>query len=55
MPVFYFLVILGVIALWFCLAFIFRPVGKLFTRVWKEAVNAMTEEDINKKEEEQVK
>lgn len=49
MPVFYILVILGAIALWFLLPFLFKPLGRLFTGLWDDAVNVMTEEDINEK------
>lgn len=49
MPVFYILVVLGAIALWFLLPFLFKPLGRLFVGLWNDAVNVMTEEDINEK------
>lgn len=52
MPAFYILVILAVILLWFLLSFIFKPLGKLGYRLWKDAKDAMTEEDKNDDKEE---
>ena len=45
MPVFYFLVLLGVIALWFLLAFAYKGVGRFFKRIFKDSVDAMTTDD----------
>lgn len=51
MPVFYFLVTLGLILLWFLLAFMFKPVGRFFHRLWDDAVDAIEEDDnIEQKE-----
>lgn len=45
MPVFWFLVILGVIALWFLLAFAYKGVGRFFKSIFKDSYDAMTKED----------
>lgn len=47
MPVFYFLVVLAAILLWFLLAFMFKPVGRFFHRLWSDAIEAI-EEDSQK-------
>lgn len=44
MPAFYFLVILGLILLWFLLAFLFKPLGRFFKRLWNDAIEE-TERD----------
>lgn len=38
-PMFWVLVIIFCTLLWFLLAFIFKPVGKLFYRIWKDAMD----------------
>lgn len=48
MPVFYLLVIIGVVVLWFLLAFMFKPVGRFFHRIYRDAIDEMMEEDNNK-------
>lgn len=45
MPVFYILVIVAAILLWFLLSFMFKPLGKLGHRIWKDAADAIDEED----------
>lgn len=45
MPVFTFLVFIGVIFLWFLLAFLFKPVGRFFYRLFKDVKDEMTTED----------
>lgn len=52
MPVFYILVGLALILLWFLLAFMFKPVGKLGRRIVKDAVDAINEDDENKSKKE---
>lgn len=54
-PVFIFLVLLGAILLWFLLSFAFRPIGKLFYWLWKDAVDEInkTDETKDKKEREE--
>lgn len=51
MPVFYFLVFLGIVLLWFMLAFMFKPIGRFFHRLWNDAVNAIEEADNIKQKE----
>ena len=51
MPVFYILVFIGAILLWFLLAFMFKPLGKLGHRVWKDTVDAINEEENENKKE----
>ena len=54
-PVFIFLIIIALVALWFLLSFLFVPLGKLIHRVYKDAVDEMNREDKTKdniKEEE---
>lgn len=45
MPAFYILVFLGVVALFFLLTFMFKPIGKFFHRIWQDAVDAIEEVD----------
>lgn len=47
MPVFIFLVFVFAAVLWVLLSFAFRPLGRLVGRVWKDAKDAMDEEDPN--------
>ena len=51
MPVFYILVIIAAILLWFLLAFMFKPMGKLGHRIWQDAVDAINEEENENKKE----
>lgn len=52
-PVFVFLVILVAVAIWFLLSFAFRPIGRFFYRIWKDAVDEInrSEESEEKKDE----
>ena len=50
MPVFYILIFLAAALLWFLLSFMFKPLGKLGHRLWKDAKDAIDEEDKNKEE-----
>ena len=43
--VFYLLVVLGLIGLWFCLTFSFKPVGKVVKKIVQDTVDVMTDED----------
>jgi hypothetical protein len=52
MPAFYILVILAAILLWFLLSFVFKPLGKLGHRIWKDAQDAMNEDDENENKKE---
>ena len=52
MPVFYILVFIAACLLWLLLSSVYKPLGKLGYRLWKDAEDAMNEEDEeeNKKE-----
>ena len=45
MPVFIFLVFVLAAVLWVMRSFVFRPLGRFVGRVWKDAKDAMDEED----------
>lgn len=47
MYAFYILLFLAIVLLWFLLAFAFKSVGRLGYKIWKDAKDAMTEEDEN--------
>lgn len=49
---FWLLVAMALVVLWFCLAFLFRPIGKLFSRLWEDALEEM---EMNKEDEEKEK
>ena len=53
MPVFYILIFLAACLLWLYLSYLYQPLGKLCRRLWKDAKDAITEEDENKNDEEQ--
>lgn len=44
---FYFLLAIGLVALWFLLSFIYKPLGRFLGRIWDDSMEAMTEEDID--------
>lgn len=46
--VFWLLVIITLIFLWFLLAFTFRPIGRFFYRIWKDAIEEIDKEDEDK-------
>lgn len=48
-PIFWVLVVIGCVLLWFLLAFIFRPLGKLFCRLWNDAMEEITKDDNDDK------
>lgn len=50
--VFYLMVVMAIIALWFLLAFVFKPFGNFLYRLFEDAVNAMEDkkEDMECKE-----
>ncbi len=50
-PVFFILIILGAIALWFLLSFVFFPLGRLLYRIWKDAVDEINKNDKKHKGE----
>ena len=45
MPVFWFLILLGVVALWFLLSFAYKGIGRFFKRIFKDSYHAMTSDD----------
>lgn len=45
------LAILLAISLWFLLSPMFKPIGTVFTTIWKNAINEMKEENVGKKGE----
>lgn len=45
MPVFWFLIVLALIALWFLLTFAYKPVGRFFKRIFNDSCRAMTSDD----------
>lgn len=49
-PVFIVLVILGAIALWFLLSFLFRPIGDLFFKIWEDAMSEINKSEDKEKE-----
>lgn len=44
---FYLFVIVAVVFLWFALAFLFKPIGKFFVRLWEDAKKEMKSEEKN--------
>jgi hypothetical protein len=48
---FYVLVLLGVVALWFLLSFLFKPLGRFFYRLWSDTAEIMCEDDSTNKKE----
>lgn len=46
------LILLGVVLLWFLLAFIFNPIGKIAGRIIGDAIKAINEEEMEEKENE---
>lgn len=43
--VFYLLIIIATIFLWFILAFLFKPIGRFFSRLWEDAKREMNSEE----------
>ena len=52
MPVFYILVFLAACLLWLLASSVYKPLGKLWHRLWKDAVDAMNEDDENENKKE---
>lgn len=50
-PVFVFLLILGAVGLWFALAFLYKPFGKLLNRIWRDSVDSINDEEEEKEED----
>ena len=47
------LVILAEVAMWFLLSFAFRPIGKFFYRIWKDAVDEINKNDESEEKEDE--
>lgn len=47
-PVLLILIVLALIALWFLLAFLFKPLGSLIYKIFKDAMDEINEEDKEK-------
>lgn len=47
------LVILAAVAMWFLLSFAFRPIGKFFYRIWKDAVDEINKNDESEEKEDE--
>ena len=45
MPVFWFLIVLGVVALWFLLSFAYKGIGRFFKQIFKDSYDAITSND----------
>lgn len=51
---FYILVILAATALWFLCSFLFKPLGKFFTKIFKDTKDIINEQDEKEKEDKEV-
>ena len=51
-PVFIFLVLIGLAAVWFLSSFLYKPIGRFFCRIWKDATDEINEENESNKENE---
>lgn len=50
-PALLIILLITAVALWFLLSFLFRPVGKLTYRVYKDAVDEINKNDNDEKQE----
>lgn len=48
--IFWLLIILSLIFLWFILAFAFKPIGKMFFKLWENVDDEINDEKINNSE-----
>lgn len=48
---FYILVSIGFVLLWFILAFLFKPVGQFFYRLWSDVEDAINDDDNTEQKE----
>ena len=48
--VFWVLIVLAVICIWFGLTVLFKPTGKLATKILKDTIDVITEKEEDKKE-----
>ena len=46
---FYLLLFIAVVLLWFALAFLFKPIGNFFSRLWEDAKREMKSEEKENK------
>ena len=44
-PVFIFLVLIGLAAVWLLSSFLYKPIGRFFCRIWKGATDEINEEN----------
>ena len=51
MVAFYILVGIGFVFLWFILSFLFKPVGQFFYRLWRDAEDAMYDDNNTEQKE----
>ncbi len=49
--VFWFLVILGLAGTWFYMSFIYKDIGRIFLRIFKETKETIQEEDSDEDDE----
>lgn len=49
---FWIIIIILLILLWFLLAFIFKPIGAFFCRIWEDAMNEINPTDVGNRTEE---
>ena len=47
-PAFILIVAIVLIALWFLLSALYKPIGKLFGKIYDDAIKELTEEDEEK-------
>lgn len=53
-PVFILLVLIGAVALWFLLSFVFLPLGKFIYRIGKDATDAMNKDNNDEEKEKEL-
>lgn len=51
-PALFLIVFIALIALWFLLSFVFRPLGRFIYRIYKDAIDEMNKEENNNKNKE---
>ena len=50
-PALLIIIFLTFVLLWFLLAFLYRPIGKLSYKIYKDAIDEITKEDEKENEE----
>lgn len=48
--VFWLLIIIAIVFLWFLLAFLYKPIGCFFYRIWKDAIDEINIKDTERKD-----